>query len=254
MTAPSATTAPLPPLSIRARLRWDVVRSVVDSLAPTTILEIGCGQGGFGARLATGSSYTGIEPDANSAAVAAARIAPRGGTVLNVDHTAVADTGGYDLVCAFEVLEHLADDDAVMADWITLVRPGGHLLLSVPADPDRFGPWDTMVGHYRRYSDQSLRDCFARAGYEQITLRRYAWPLGYLLDSVRDRMVRGKVEAAQAGGTTPEELTASSGRILQPGSAAADLAIRAGVAPFRLLQRLAPARGAALIGYARRPL
>jgi SAM-dependent methyltransferase len=246
--------APMPPLSIRGQLRWDVVRPIIASIAPKTILELGCGQGGFGARLAGTAEYTGVEPDAASAAVAAARITPRGGTVLNADHTAVADTGGYDLVCAFEVLEHIADDAAILSQWFSLVRPGGHLLLSVPADPQNFGPSDVLVGHYRRYTTDELRLRFVQAGCEQITIRRYAWPLGYLLDTVRDRVVRGRVEAALASGETPEQLSAGSGRLLQPRSAAADLAIRTGVAPFRLLQRLLPARGAALVGYGRRPL
>jgi len=47
----------------------------------------------------------------------------------------------YDMVCAFEVLEHLKRDEAALRDWITLVRPGGHLVLSVPAGPERFGEW-----------------------------------------------------------------------------------------------------------------
>ena len=47
------TTGPLPPLAVRAWLRYDVVKRVIDRLRPRTALEIGCGQGAFGARLAT---------------------------------------------------------------------------------------------------------------------------------------------------------------------------------------------------------
>ena len=46
------------------RLRFDVVSRVVDDLAPRTVLEVGCGQGAVGARLATRATYVGVEPDA----------------------------------------------------------------------------------------------------------------------------------------------------------------------------------------------
>ena len=80
-------TALDPPLAPRAALRWAVVGREVRKLAPATILELGCGQGGFGARLAQLAQYTAVEPDETSCSVAYARITPHGGTVINGDHT-----------------------------------------------------------------------------------------------------------------------------------------------------------------------
>jgi SAM-dependent methyltransferase len=243
-------TAP-PPLAPRAALRWAVVRNLVREIAPSTILELGCGRGGFGARLARIATYTAVEPDETSWQAARDQITAIGGTVVHGDHHKTPDPGSYDLVCAFEVLEHLADDAAALQEWLPLVRPGGHLLLSVPADPERFGPMDEQAGHYRRYNAEQLGERLAAAGAVDIMLRHYAWPLGYALEAVRNRLAsRHSGEVAQS---TAEQRTAGSGRVLQPGARLTGLAIRAGIAPFTALQAVTPHKGPALLALARRP-
>ncbi len=243
------TTPQTPPLAPRAALRWNVVRRVVSGLRPTTILELGCGQGAMGTRLATMGTYLAAEPDDKSFETAQARITPLGGTVIHGDHNKVPEGTTYDVVCAFEVLEHIADDAAALAGWLPLVKPGGHLVLSVPSEPDRFGPWDELVGHYRRYDAASLTARLTEAGAVDVQMIHYGWPLGYLLDSVRDRLAGGKT----AEGETAEERTSGSGRILQPKGAVAGTAIKAAVAPWIGLQRLRPGKGPGLVAVAQRP-
>ena len=238
-----------PPLAPRARLRWAVVRRIVTDLAPTTILELGCGLGGVGVRLAAMARYTAVEPDDRSFTVAYSRIAPLG-DVIHGDHNKVPDGGTYDLVCAFEVLEHIADDAAVLAEWLPLVRPGGHVLLSVPADPERFGRWDVLVGHHRRYTEEQLRRRLAEAGAVDISVRHYGWPLGYLLDSVRNVLSGSEVDGAPE---SAEARTTASGRRFQPNSRLLGAAVSVGVAPFVLLQRMRPGVGPGLVAVARRP-
>jgi SAM-dependent methyltransferase len=244
----SSSTAP-PPLAPRARMRWSLVRRIVADLAPTTILELGCGLGGVGVRLATMARYTAVEPDDQSWAVAHERITPLGGVVVHGDHNKVPP-GSYDLVCAFEVLEHIADDAAALADWVPLVRPGGHLLLSVPADPTRFGPFDVRVGHYRRYTAEQLRERLADAGAVDIDVKHYGWPLVALLDAVRNRLSRDSV--SEDGGSA-QERTSTSGRVFQPTKALTGTVIGVGVAPFIVLQRMRPGAGTGLVAIARRP-
>ena len=65
------TSAVLPPLSPNGWLRWEVVERLLPP-GRLDVLEVGCGQGGFGARLAQRYRYVGVEPDAISCAVAAA--------------------------------------------------------------------------------------------------------------------------------------------------------------------------------------
>ena len=238
-------------------MRWSVVRRIVDRLAPKTILEIGCGQGAFGARLASRARYLAVEPDATSFAVAKSRIETAGGLVRNATSEAI-DTGTtYDLVCAFEVLEHLEDDLAVVKSWRGLVSPGGHLLLSMPAWQERFNSWDTMVGHYRRYSPDRCREVLAAAGFSDVEVVLYGWPLGYITENVRSRIaarrgISGDGSArASSVDASMQERTAASGRLLQP-KAVAGAAVEFATGPFIALQRLRPTRGTGLVVCARR--
>jgi SAM-dependent methyltransferase len=251
MTAPAPSSV-LPPLAPRAWLRYDLVDRLVGELRPATVLEIGCGQGSMGARLARRADYLAVEPDPTSFAVAEERITACGGTVLNADHTAVPAGSTYDLVCAFEVLEHIDDDSAALADWVPFVKPGGHLMLSVPAFQDRFGPMDTRVGHYRRYEPEQLAERLEKAGLVDPRVTVYGWPLGYALEVVRNRM-DAKHLAAQDG-TSFDERTAASGRHQQPGKALVGRAIEVATLPFRYLQRAAPTKGTGLVAVATRPV
>jgi SAM-dependent methyltransferase len=243
--SPTAT----PPLSARARLRWAVVGPLLRRLAPRSVLELGCGQGGFGARLAGLAEYTGVEPDESSWSVASERVTPLGGTVLHGDHHKVPEGAQFDLVCAFEVLEHIADDRGALTEWVPFTRPGGHVLLSVPAGPERFGPSDELVGHYRRYTPEQLAEVMEQAGCVDIKVRQYGWPVGYALEAAHNRISARRLAAASAD---IQERSATSGRFLQP-RRLAGVVLRLGIAPFTVVQNFAPGRGIGLVAYGRRP-
>lgn len=243
-----------PPLTARANLRWAVVRPTLERLAPTDILELGCGQGSMGARLARFGAYTGAEPDEASWQVARDRIEPVGGTVLHGDHHKVPEGAEFDLVCAFEVLEHIADDRGTLADWAQFVRPGGRLMVSVPADQHRFGPSDELVGHYRRYSEENLTELLTAVGCTDIAVRRYGWPVGYALEAASNRVSARKLATPAAPvSEVAEERSATSGRFLQPKKNLAGQVLRWGMAPFTKVQELAPHRGIGLLAVAKGP-
>ncbi len=223
--------ADLPPLSVSAWLRWDVVERLVRGRPIRTVLEIGAGLGGFGARFARRWSYLGLEPDARSAAVAAARIAPHGGSVLNATTDALPAEARFDLVCAFEVLEHLEDDAAALADWVARLDVGASLVLSVPAHQARMGPWDAAAGHYRRYGREDLVTRLTTAGLVDVSVLAYSFPLGYVLELGRNVMAS---RVARPAGM--DHRTSASGRLLQP-EGRLGLVTRAVAAPFRLIQR-----------------
>ncbi|WP_402374306.1 class I SAM-dependent methyltransferase [Isoptericola rhizosphaerae] len=244
--------APFPPLAPRGRLRWDVVRRSLPR-ERASVLEVGCGQGAVGARIAARHDYTAVELDETSWATAAECIgaaAPRA-RVLHGDTTVLDPDQRFDVVCAFEVIEHIDDDAAALAGWVARVRPGGELLLSTPAWPDRFGPWDTLAGHYRRYEPERLRGLLEDSGLTDVDVTLYDAPIGYLLEAVRNRMARRR-----AGDRAELDLagqTAGSGRVLQPTSLVTGALVAAAVWPFCLLQRAFPRRGTGLVARARRP-
>ena len=136
-----------------ASLRWGLVSRRLREIRPDTVLEVGCGQGSAGARLASSAAYLGVEPDEQSFTVARGRVEPLGGEVRR-------------------------DDAAALAAWLDYLRPGGYLMLSVPAWPERYGPMDAMVGHCRRYSPQELQRRLTDAGLVEPRVTLYGWPLG----------------------------------------------------------------------------
>lgn len=154
-------------------------------------------------------------------------------------------------MCAFEVLEHIEDDKGTLAAWATFVRRGGHLMLSVPAWPDRYGPLDERAGHLRRYEPAMVRDLLIGVGLEEPSIELVGWPVGYALEAVRNRLAARKRE--QFDDLTMEERTASSARFVQLGGTVGAAATRATAFPFRHVQRLRPAAGTCLVAIARQP-
>jgi SAM-dependent methyltransferase len=85
--------------------------------------------------------------------------------------------GEHDVAVCLNVLEHIEDDVAAVGRLGACLRPGGRLLVLVPAHPALYGPMDRMAGHFRRYRRSGLADCFARAGLE-LRVLGYVNPLG----------------------------------------------------------------------------
>jgi SAM-dependent methyltransferase len=69
----------------------------------------------------------------------------------------------FDVVLALDVLEHLDDDAAGLREALQLLKPGGLLLVTVPALPSLWGPQDIINHHRRRYTRRTLKDLFAQA-------------------------------------------------------------------------------------------
>jgi SAM-dependent methyltransferase len=219
----------VPPLSLHAWLRWDAIGRLLPTDAQT-MLEIGAGQGSVGALLSRRFAYVGLEPDELSLRTAVHRIGTAG-TVLNEPAETYEPPEPFDVVCAFEVLEHIQDDGAALAQWRHHIRPGGWLLLSVPAGRNRFGPTDVKAGHYRRYDRDDLVALLAAGNLVEIELISYGFPLGYALEAARNLYARRTTENA-----TLQDRTAASGRWLQPPERAGRL-LQAVSAPFRYAQR-----------------
>lgn len=218
-------------LTPNAWLRWDLIDRSLRSAPPTSILELGMGQGAVGSRLAERAAYTGIEPDAASRAVAVNRLPAGARAFAHLDELAADEQ--FDLVCAFEVLEHIEDDVAALASWATRVAPGGRLLLSVPAHEHRFAAADELVGHHRRYGREQLSDLVRSTGLVVDGVEAFGFPLGYALEAGRNLLARRRAA------TTPssiEDRTAASGRTFQPPTWAGAVT-QAATAPFRLVQR-----------------
>lgn len=78
-----------------------------------------------------------------------------------------------DLIMAFDVLEHLRDDDQALREMHRVLRPGGSALIAVPADPALWSAHDEAVGHVRRYTREGLASIAEMAGLRVRTIRSW---------------------------------------------------------------------------------
>lgn len=223
-----------PPLTFNAWMRYSLIRNILRELPNVrSVLEVGAGGGAMGARLAQRHEYVGVEPDEHSFELASRRLETADtGRVLRGDVSVLQDDERFDLVCAFEVLEHIEDDAGTLASWAQRLRHGGWMLLSVPAHQRQFGPADVKAGHYRRYERAQLRSLFEGAGLGTPTVLSYGFPFGYLLQWARNRLARREIAESAA---SIDERTAGSGRWRQP-SDRNGWVTSVATAPFRLVQ------------------
>jgi SAM-dependent methyltransferase len=70
------------------------------------------------------------------------------------------------LVVAFDILEHIEEDDLAVAEIRRVLRPDGTLLIAVPADPRLWSDHDVAVDHVRRYTRETLASVLQRGGFE----------------------------------------------------------------------------------------
>ena len=146
--------------------RRRILEGLISELKPPSgcrILEVGCGPGGNLPMLSRFGEVTGLEPDAgarrHAAASGVARV--RAGTLPDgLD----LPKDSFDLVCAFDVLEHVAEDQASVVALGELVRLGGWIAATAPAYPWMWSAHDEAHHHKRRYRRHEFEALFRAAG------------------------------------------------------------------------------------------
>lgn len=74
------------------------------------------------------------------------------------------DSAAYDLLVAFDVLEHIEEDHLAAEEIFRVLRPGGTALIAVPAGMDLWSEHDVASGHFRRYTRETLASVVEKAG------------------------------------------------------------------------------------------
>ena len=133
------------------------------------ILEIGCGTGHNLPMLARFGDVEAIEIDPAAREIASERLGrPVGAAPL----PALPDVprGAFDLVAVLDVVEHIEDDVAALQAMKTLLRPGGKVLIAVPAHQWMWSAHDEVNHHHRRYSKKTLAAAIGKAGLRPTRL------------------------------------------------------------------------------------
>jgi SAM-dependent methyltransferase len=107
----------------------------------------------------------------------------------------------FDVVGAFDVVEHLPDDLRILRSFHAMLRPGGMLLLTVPAYRSLWSYFDEASHHCRRYEPRDLRQKLDQAGFEVEFLSPFmasVYPLMLLVRRISSLRRQGKTPSAES--------------------------------------------------------
>lgn len=156
-----------------------------------TILEVGCGTGGNLQLLAKYGVVSAVECYEPAAACALAKSCGKvdirtGFFPDDVDF----DGRRFDLICLFDVLEHIEDDVAALSALVPALAGGGKIVLTVPAYPSLYGPHDSLLHHHRRYTRKALLCAVDRAGLRVVDythFNSFLLPIAWMV-RLKDRL------------------------------------------------------------------
>lgn len=93
--------------------------------------------------------------------------------------------GLFDNIIAIEVMEHIEEDIVFAKKLYLLLKPGGSLILSVPATQFLYSDTDRLSGHYRRYAYDDLLKALKDAGFKHIHVKGYGFPVLFFYSILR---------------------------------------------------------------------
>ncbi len=173
-----------------------VLRAMTTPARPLRVLDVGCGPGNTLRRLAPFGRTFGAEYSEVGLSVARRRGLQR---LVAADSVRLPfSPGTMDCVLALDVIEHVQDDVAALREAHRLLRPGGVLLVSVPAFMSLWRSHDELYGHHRRYSKARLLAAVAAAGFETERCE-FTKCLFFLPTLVRARLDRARKRAGRGG-------------------------------------------------------
>jgi len=181
-------------------------RWIIDALQPwfgRRLLEVGLGHGGYRRFLPPDIDYVGVDIDADSVARARERHAEGHYALADItaaDFASRLPTEPIDSVLCVNVLEHIEQDAEAVHNLFSVLAPGGHLLILVPAFNGLYSDLDRMAGHLRRYTRADLPRLIGDQG--QVLRGHYFNAIGGLgwwlnraarHDSLNDPAVNGQI-------------------------------------------------------------
>ena len=174
--------------------RW--IASLCEPHLGSSVLELGAGRGAVTQHLIRDRSVVAVDLSDDCVSALRERFANNPNVrVVQGDAVSLELEERFDSVLAINVLEHIRDDSMLLVQLKHFVKPGGNIVLWVPAFNGLYTAWDRKVGHYRRYSRARLTGVIREAGLSVVTARYvqllglFAWSLSGVF--ARSRRVGG---------------------------------------------------------------
>ncbi len=170
--------------------KW-LTLDIIDGLGVERFFEVGVGGGDVLIALGNkGLRGEGIDQAPEAVAICDERI-KRAGLSERVsvhvqDLFELQSATEFDLVIAFEVLEHIEEDRAALQTLHGLAKSNGYLLVSVPAHMSKWGAIDVWAGHVRRYERDELEGKIRDAGFDVLRTLSYGYPLLNMTRQIRN--------------------------------------------------------------------
>lgn len=193
--------------SFWCRSRNRILRSLVERYGPKTpakLLEIGCGTGTVLRALTAVDNLRLTGSEIYLAGLRHARRRLPSVEFIQVDARRLPFANEFDVIGAFDVLEHIDEDERVLANvWRGLV-PDGLLLVSVPQHRWMWSRLDELVHHRRRYTRRELHDKLQRAGFDVVRMTSFVTALFPLM--VLQRAISRNRPVTDAGAALDSEV------------------------------------------------
>ncbi|MFQ5923188.1 MAG: class I SAM-dependent methyltransferase [Anaerolineales bacterium] len=156
--------------------------ALIEPYLGARIIEIGCGHGNIIRHFSDRELVIGIDIDEPSVTFVNSAFGLSGNTqayVGDVNGPEFLDFAKFecDTAISLNVLEHIEDDELSLRQIRKILSPGGRLILVLPAHEFLYGSMDRSIGHFRRYTRQSLGRKLAKAGLE-VQFQEYVNPIG----------------------------------------------------------------------------
>ena len=149
----------------RSRILRDVIVRFTDESKHLAMLEIGCGIGGLIAELRRFAHLRVTASDISLEGLRFARSRFPDIEFIQLDAAAMPFRSQFDVIGAFDVLEHLDADERAMTGVHQALRANGLFIVTVPQHPWMWSPLDDIVCHRRRYTRSDLLAKLSRAGF-----------------------------------------------------------------------------------------
>ena len=158
----------------RRQIVWSMVERYVGGEAGRRlrVCELGCGTGGNLAAVAEKHDVVGLECSPQALAYARQSLGDRARSGRLPDEIDLPPAS-FDVVLLTDVLEHIEDDAASARTALTLLRPGGIVVATVPAYQWLYSPRDAHHHHFRRYGEQQFATLWKSAASETLLLSHY---------------------------------------------------------------------------------